>query len=1232
VDGLDEWSDETAARTAVTLLEQFVGERDIPTLAASRPLGFERLGGLSGRWRRAALAGLNKDQQRRLAYRWFLHRERIAHTAAGTIPGNGEDRFAENEADQLIEDIQRDLRFEKLAEVPLLLSGLIALAIQRVQLPGNRFKAYEELTHVLLREQPLRREKAAHACSSAGRLSQESQELALACCAYAVHHAPGSDAIGKDEAREILKNHFMSELHRSEAEAFEFAGQLLENAAGTIGILVEKSPHEVGFIHRVFQEFLAAMHISTMPFDKQKETVARLFINSQWHDILLCLCHLTTRSVEVDALLEVIRNLTLVPAMEPARMTFMAEVAFGDLHCSAGVALETADFVFTEIEIGTWMPLRKRLLGQALTGLSSDILRTMTEEHIMQWYPDMYTMRGGVYEAMAEWPLEKETLEILWRGIFNEDARNQRAAAEALAKRYGEDAKTGKRITTVLLNPAEPGITTSLLHALCLGWPADPRIHGLLEEARYSDARQLKIAAIRHRVARNEHDTKDREALLDFMKDSFREYVPWSEDAVDALVKGWPNDNRVKSMAIDVFFSDSDEDGPFLRSFADKILIKGFPQDDEVAAALAELFRGEKDPLYVLIFMSMDDLASSFGGHPLLRDAIDDWLEKNPPVSHSWENGYCLVSKTGRAKRILLMPDEKTGVINEERARCLYKGWKMDDPEAAKALEKLALSPHASSIADLLPYIIDDRDTCRTRLLNWLRTEKDDIAGNALLGLARLGCDESDGEVVDAAVKRFENHVLSLLGPYGVSTLIAYFPNHPQVRELALYQINNREGDIDTVARTYRDDPEIRKKIRYRLATLPASMRTLIVDHLARLAHEDDFCFRLLSDYDNDTDAQVATGAAIGYARSAMQRELKHDFLIDKFSREMKAVYSFTVRDPRQAAFAGLLEMERLYVVKKMEQSNPGILEHLFLPLAGGLNLLFSTHIVNHWEHYNKILGKRFWEKVGHIPDEILEDIINRMQDVGALEQFSTWMPKKSDAPMRVPALHLRSRLWRGTEKLRKVCLDLVTGFYLRDWNAASTGIKAAEILAGQFSNDIKTKDELEAASDSAKNPAALIVALAGVWPDSEVLKKISENQTGKSLLLPAQYCLLSLYAQPEGFIEWLASMLSKMTGDIWEFLPSCVLPILARFSRDVEVREKAFHRLETNPSPVEKVNFSLILQRTAADTGRLRAWCGKEYEHQTSRERLPEFAMDMFSGRIRPIGHILLEILTHSI
>ena len=44
VDGLDEWTDESAARIALDRLKVFIEQRNIPVIVTSRPRGFEHLG------------------------------------------------------------------------------------------------------------------------------------------------------------------------------------------------------------------------------------------------------------------------------------------------------------------------------------------------------------------------------------------------------------------------------------------------------------------------------------------------------------------------------------------------------------------------------------------------------------------------------------------------------------------------------------------------------------------------------------------------------------------------------------------------------------------------------------------------------------------------------------------------------------------------------------------------------------------------------------------------------------------------------------------------------------------------------------------------------------------------------------------------------------------------------------------------------------------------------------
>ncbi|MDA0739632.1 MAG: NACHT domain-containing protein [Nitrospirae bacterium] len=263
VDGLDEWSNETSARSTVALLEQYVGENKIPAIASSRPLGFERLGGLSGKWQRAKLAGLMASQQQEFASRWFLHQACVSDPSNRDSVDSSTQAIAIGKAKELIREIQRDGRLARLAEIPLLLSGLIALSTQQMRLPRSRFKAYEELTRLLLLEQPQRRERAGHARASFIDFNHETRERALARLAYAIHQEPGSDAIDKAKARETLREFFTSFLHKQDSEAWEKADQLLALGADSLGILVEKSPQEVGFPHRAFQEFCSTPSIQS---------------------------------------------------------------------------------------------------------------------------------------------------------------------------------------------------------------------------------------------------------------------------------------------------------------------------------------------------------------------------------------------------------------------------------------------------------------------------------------------------------------------------------------------------------------------------------------------------------------------------------------------------------------------------------------------------------------------------------------------------------------------------------------------------------------------------------------------------------------------------------------------------------------------------------------------------------------------------------------------------------
>ena len=120
----------------------------------------------------------------------------------------------------------------------------------------------------------------------------------------------------------------------------------------SIGILVKKSPREVGFFARTFQEFLSSKHLISLDFEQQLDVVGLRATDPRWGDVILCLLHQLRRPAEVDGLLEKIEGVEGDIATCAVRDTLLAEATFGEIRKSPQTATRLADKAFEQIEIG----------------------------------------------------------------------------------------------------------------------------------------------------------------------------------------------------------------------------------------------------------------------------------------------------------------------------------------------------------------------------------------------------------------------------------------------------------------------------------------------------------------------------------------------------------------------------------------------------------------------------------------------------------------------------------------------------------------------------------------------------------------------------------------------------------------------------------------------------------------------------------------------------------------
>ncbi len=581
VDGVDEWDNETAANTALTLLQGFAERRSVPVVVSSRPHGFRLMGGLAGSWRVSEIAPLTAEQQIDLASAWFAH--------LGTVPtGERHDDRGRRQATDFVAELRGNGAIAQLGATPLLLTGLIALRLARLQLPRNRFLAYAELAKLLLETHPTSRDRAALAGVPRHAIDSFTREAALAALAYGIHtgqQGASPNSIEIDRAADLISQCLVQRVGMAPSEAHQNARALVTLGDEEIGILVQKAPREVGFFHRIFQEFLAAQYLVGLPFDQQIEIISTYAADPRWSEVVLCLLYQLQRPDEVDRVIGAIEEVEGSPDALMIWDFLLAELAFGEFKRTPAVAKRLAEETFVLIETGRWpLAIRRGLVNQAIEGLSSTVLGSRVAQKISEWFPRWHSYGlQSAFAAMVRWPEDESTAQVLWRGLHDEVYDAARMAARTVAARYGGQTEQSERLLRLVSAPPGPGTAAAAVEALWRGWPDLPQLNDVLEHARHSQSALIAIAAIRGRVEQKSHTDDDLTRLIEI--GNLDDYT-FNGPVAESLLAGWSGDRRLWDYAV--------KESPEARgsSFRARpnfwLLINGFPGDPDLAKMIVD--------------------------------------------------------------------------------------------------------------------------------------------------------------------------------------------------------------------------------------------------------------------------------------------------------------------------------------------------------------------------------------------------------------------------------------------------------------------------------------------------------------------------------------------------------------------------------------------------------------------------------------------------------------------
>ena len=1162
IDGLDEWSNEQAARATLSALVTTVEAHGIPVIVSGRPRGLSRINALPTNWKRGTVAPLSASQQATIAGRWF------ARYAVAMTDDNGLSD-ASLRTNRFMTELTRDVSLGALAAVPLLLIGLITLALRGQILPRTGSEVYDQLVRILLEVHPVNRATASGDTESRFRhaTDPDQRRATIARLAFAVRDQAGGAGMVLATARQVLRDYLVSPqgFDFSGADAAAAAGEILSVNAETQGLLIEKAPGEVGFVHASFEEFLGAEHIGSWPFSEIEAFVHEHAGEGRWRNVITHLLSRIQRRDEFDRLIVVIETPDPDELAHFHRLALLGDIAFGAATRSTTTTKRLALATMHMVESEDWLPARREALASMLKGLADPTLKADVELRLSRWLPARLTYRASLIGAFDAWQPTAQVQDVLFQALHDEDRGVQRAAAAAYAAVFSSSTLAFRRLLDGLAHTRNLATAAALLESLAHGWPNAPEAVPLFEEAWKSHGAELCLVGILGLAANGLTTNEMRDAVL--RGQSFRSDISYQhrELAASMLMKYWPGDETLIKGALSRV--EGDFHSTWEHDVASAYLMESPVERADVRAWILAELRG-KHPFNVMhnkrIWLQVGCFAA---GDPEIRLAANAyWCEpENRIIGLHQLSGY--VSQVADPQ----VADALIGVLGERQSRfnrywaliAMLKGWGRDHPTVKPAIDALAnvSDEDLSDLASLIPEIMADKSAARERLIRMgaLAEVRRDLL---VAGLEKCGCDALDQEAV-AAILAYPEKLRGTFDPS--SALFRAFGAHGDVRKLALERVREADGPLAAIAAGYANDPEFTPALFNAAVPLPVELRTQVVE-FAAAGVSGTTLEEILSEGMLENDPELRARMVVAHHRALPPSA--HDAALQALLVQA-VVIGPHYESVRAAALGGLAAIGALDALAKLED-------------RGTLVGLETEDPIDGIASVERVICERFADFEVAFGDQLSERFESRGRS-GRLARILSVAPGASPAaraaflalaengkiPHTPHALRALGAERPGSGLLLKLCWDSLEVRHQGN-DKASMHAEIGLILRDHFANDSDVRKRLV---DRYKTKPTTVTAipLAIFSPDAE------------ELVLPIDFDSLDLKlgdwtvavhvaawrADGEAFRELLEAMVTRRGRSNYDAQQITNMAIEARLHRDPDLAEllKARIRKDIHPS-----------------------------------------------------------------
>ena len=1218
VDGVDEWTNAKVAKLAISKIEIQSAIQKTTIVYSSRPYGYRVQKNSFQGLKVQTIAEFSIVQQKKFISYWY--QKWIEEQGRNDIS------LVETETNQFLLELQQSKDLLQLSSNPLLLSILVSHRFGRTTLPKNKIELLSKITAYLITDHPERRRTSANIYDES-EYDFDIIEIYTVLAKH-VHQDYHDGIILKEDACDIIKDFLQKDMGYEKAKARKASQDILNIGANHIGILVEKSPDEVAFIHRQFQEFMTAKFLIDSYPPLIEEMLEKYAHDPQWNQVILFFFGLIKmrKSQDFEDYISIVEQ----KSKGLGGYTKLLTYSLGLTLNNAPIAITDRYFkeLVKDFEYETHPSKKEALWNVLLSTLYNPRVNEKVLAYLFKYFPNRYSFsdqRLQALEYLSEDELTHSIRQFMVKSLINGN-EYQKLEASKQVVRLITDKWLSNKVLTLLYSCYKPGIIGYLINSLISDELDGKTKKDIVRRYDRSEHPEIALFVTKLKIHLGIHTDKDLEELI--IKQKNISYNLHSE-VVQTLIAGWYNSEMLYQyliQSVDEHISDS----VIRHEHAWIILFKCFNHKEEVIDKIIYELKNEKYP-----FSHMHNpkgwkaLAENFKDNVRLIPIIEDWLKKIGGHREMWIAYACLIGRTEENKHHLLKQLTESS-FSHWQLMALTSGWS-DDEKVREELKAYFQSDNKGrdySAGYISNVFLDEKGEGVRIAENILFNRALRQRSRALPALLELDKDYFEQNLLDGFVenelplldKKWENYYETLY------VLINNFHEHEQIKLLAK---NNIFKVPALIIHYYPDMMQEFEEVISTSLPIADNLRLKLIEELNHRYFLNNIqVIEQLSLFMDEQNLQIRMASAL--ANFDHLKETAPNAILERCN----SLIFYSGEDyevQRQIAFSGYLKLGKLEEYFTLEDPSEYYADKAIEDrLASPKIELFDHH------GHSSIIVKLLIENFDYIIN-VLNNDLNRISMFGNKEDQdqNQWgfIAKYSDKDSPSTP-HIINYI----NKVKDISnIDLID-FLIRTSSEPSdlkqiliknidnkdevTALKCGKLLGELFNDDQEVYNLVSKIQSVHENPGR-VMALCHGWPSHQLLKDIVndlyKNQTRVTADLA--YTIRFMFGDANNILRFLEALFDNYNEALYSH--KFFYPLLLQRARDDKELKSIIKRLLLSTNSIsEKVSLYALLEKVDGIDQDIITWKQQELLSQ----EVYRFGYNITSNKLTSLIEVLNE------